>query len=116
MTQTPRRRRLVGFVACVTLISVAVTGCSSDEADPAQQRRDRVETRLDESFSKDQADCIVKTIDEATIRALDRTTDLAPDSPAMLTYTVAVRTCVGSPASSATTTTSDGTATTTTEG
>ena len=114
MTQTLRRRRLLGFVAGVTLLSVAAAGCSSDEVDPVQERRERVEARLGESFSKDQADCIVKTIDEATIQALDRTTDLAPDSPAMLTYTVAVRTCVGSPAPSPTTT--EGTATTTTEG
>ena len=112
MTQIPRRRHLLGVAACVALFSVAIAGCSSDESDPAQERRERVETRLGETFSKDQADCIVATIDEDTLRALDRTVDLPPDSPQMFIYSVAVRACVEDPNSASTTTTSDSTAST----
>lgn len=114
MTQTPRRRPLWRLAACVALLSVVVASCSSDEPDPAQQRRERVETRLGETFSQDQADCIVETIDEDTLRALDRTVDLDPEGEPMLTYTVAVRACVSSPTPA--TTADDDTATTTSEG
>ena len=113
VTQTVRRRHLWVLATGVSLFAGALSGCSSDAPDPAQQRRERVETRLGESFSKDQADCIVKAIDEPTLRALDGTGDLVPDSKPMLTYTVAVRTCVGSPTVATTTTTVDGASTTT---
>ncbi|MEO6989271.1 MAG: hypothetical protein ABI239_11560 [Aquihabitans sp.] len=116
MIHTPRRRHFVGIAVCAVLFPAIVAGCSSDEPDPAQQRRDRVETRLGESFSKDQADCIVETIDDDTLRALDRTVDLPADSAPMLTYTVAVRTCVNGTDTAPAPTTTDGETTTTAEG
>lgn len=116
MTQTPRRRHLMGITVSAVLFSAVVIGCSSDGPDPAQQRQDRVETRLGETFSKDQADCIVAAIDEDTLRALDRTVDLPAESAPMLTYTVAVRTCVNGTDTTPAPTTTDGGPTTTSEG
>lgn len=80
---------------------MAVTGglgaCSDPPPDPDEARRTRVETRLRDSFSANQATCILERIDEPTLVALDRTADLNADSEPMATYSEAVVDCVTDP-------------------
>lgn len=108
--------RLGGLVAVVGLGlgAIGLAACSSDADDPAEQRRERVEARLGETFAQDQVDCIMSSIDETALRALDRTVDLDADSAPLLSYTVAVRDCVVGDTADTTTTDPDPEASTTT--
>ena len=84
-----------GVLAALALAGlVLVAGCSSEPQDPAEARRERVEARLDATFSRQQARCIMGELDERALIALDATTDLPADGPALETYTAAVTTCV----------------------
>lgn len=81
--------RLVGVVMVGVLLAA---GCSDPEPSPAEQRRDRLETRL-RSFSAAQASCILGRLDQTTLVALDRPTGtLGP--AAMDDYSEAVVACV----------------------
>lgn len=112
----PRARPLLAFALALLLAVPVLAGCSTDdEPTPEELRRERVEARLTGTFPKAQADCIVDGLDDATLIALDRDTDLEPDSDAMVTYSFLVRACVEDPSATATTTTAttDAPATTT---
>ena len=50
--------------------------------------------RLEATFSRTQATCIMKQLDEPTIRALDRSATLPPDSDELTTYSNALTACV----------------------
>lgn len=85
----------MGAVAAVALVgALVVAGCSSDPPDPVQQRKDRVQARLEDSFSQAQATCIMKVLKPETIAALDRTTTL-PKGDDLDVYSAAVVACVG---------------------
>lgn len=97
-------RHLLAIV--LLLVAPVVAGCSADdEPTPEELRRDRVETRLTGTFPKAQAECILDGLDEPTLIALDRTTDLDPESDAMVAYSFLVRACVEDPSATAVTTT-----------
>ncbi|MGN6693911.1 MAG: hypothetical protein ACTHN0_07005, partial [Aquihabitans sp.] len=67
------RRRLVALGLAAT-VAVSVASCSSEPKDPVQQREDRVRARIEDTFSRSQATCIMKVLDAPTIAALDKTT------------------------------------------
>jgi hypothetical protein len=106
----PRRRGARRAVALALAVSVAVAGvlagCGSDEVSPTEARRQRVQARLEATFSKAQAECIIGALDTATIAALARSTDLPADSLQLSRYSDAVTVCVaaGGNATVATTT------------
>ena len=92
---SPRRwtgRRAVA--AAVLAASLAIGGCASDPPDPAQQRKDRVQARLEASFSKAQATCIMKVLKPETITALDKAGSL-PQGDELAVYSAALVACVG---------------------
>ena len=92
----PRRRRPARavLVGLALLVALSAASCASDPPSPAQQRKDRVEARLDASFSKAQSDCILKVLKPSTIAALDRDATL-PKGDDLDVYTAAVVACVG---------------------
>jgi hypothetical protein len=102
----PRRRRIgrssgrvggrAGALALALSVAVAGTaaGCGSDEVSPTEARRQRVQARLEATFSKAQADCILGALDTATIAALARSTDLPAGSLQLSRYSDAVTVCV----------------------
>ena len=92
--RTVRRRTRVAVVTLAVSV-LAVAGCASEPTDPAQQREDRVKARIEDSFSRSQADCIMQVLDAPTIKALDRTAALDADSEAMRIYSNAVVACAG---------------------
>lgn len=102
--------------AALTLLvlALATSACSATKTDPDEARRDRVQGRLEQSFSAPQARCIIAAVDQATLVALDRTTNLPADGAAMNRYTGAVVSCVTDPEGS--TSSSSAPATTTTAG
>jgi len=86
-----RSRRLA-----LGLVLLAITGaaaCTSEPKDPAELRKDRVEARIEDTFSRSQASCIMDVLDEPTIKALDRTSELPADSEALRIYSNAVVAC-----------------------
>lgn len=100
------------FCAGLVALSLATGACSKDEPTPAEARRNRLETRLEASFSDTQATCILGKLDETTISALDRTATLAPGR-ALDRYSEAVRACVADPATTTEATSTSGAVTTT---
>jgi hypothetical protein len=86
------RRRLAALGLAAT-IAVSAAACSSDPKDPAQQREDRVRARVEATFSRSQATCIMEVLDASTISALDKVRAVAADSDAMRIYTNAVVAC-----------------------
>ena len=100
-----RRSRLRLGVATLVAAVALVAGCSDDEEpNPAQERLDRVEARLSESFSAAQTECILDQVEPATLRELDRKRDLEPGSEELADYSDAVATCVSDPGAATTTT------------
>ncbi len=87
------------------------TACADDDVDPAEARADRVEARLQDSFSAAQARCIVGRIDDPVLQALDRTADLAADAEALVAYSEAVASCVADPDGTTSTTSTSPSAT-----
>jgi hypothetical protein len=90
-------RRPIGVLVCAVTLTWSLGACSDPPPDPGEARRTRVETRLRDSFSANQATCILERIDEPTLVALDRTADLDADSEPMATYSDAVVDCVTDP-------------------
>jgi len=86
-------RRLAALGLAAALTATAATSCASDPKDPAEQRQDRVQARIEATFSRSQAACIMDVLDAPTIRALDKTTAVAADSEAMRIYSNAVVAC-----------------------
>jgi hypothetical protein len=82
-------------VGLAALMALAVAGCSSEPQDPAQLRKERVQARIEASFSRSQARCIMKVLDGPTITALTKTTALPADSEALRIYSNAVIACAG---------------------
>lgn len=104
-------RRLVAVGACL-LALLAVTGCSEDEPDPVAERLDRLQGRLEQTFSRDQASCIVGELEPAEVQRLLASTDLPTDDGAFAAYSAAVRSCVvGAPTTTAAATTTTGAST-----
>ncbi|MCB1039614.1 MAG: hypothetical protein R2701_07050 [Acidimicrobiales bacterium] len=100
-----RAARRVGALLGVAALALAAGACSSDPPDPAEVRRQQVEARLEATFSKKQASCIVDGLDEPTIAALVRTTALDSDSEAFRTYSNVVLLCTNADATTGATTT-----------
>jgi hypothetical protein len=86
----PRRLAALGLATC---LSLAAAACTSDPKDPAEQRKDRVQARIEDTFSRSQAICIMKVLDGPTIAALDKTSTLPDDSEALRIYSNAVVAC-----------------------
>lgn len=93
MTGRPVRRRGIGALALAVAVSAAAAGCTSEPKDPVEQRTDRVRSRIESTFSRSQATCIMKVLDEPTIAALDRSSTLKADSEALRIYSNAVVIC-----------------------
>ncbi len=74
-------------------LGASASACTSEPKDPAELRKDRVEARIDATFSRSQASCIMDVLDAPTIKALDRTTELPADSEALRIYSNAVVAC-----------------------
>ncbi|WP_421119447.1 hypothetical protein ACE2AJ_19145 [Aquihabitans daechungensis] len=87
------RRRVVAALGLVLLGSTCTAACTSEPKDPVEQRKDRVEARIEDTFSRSQASCIMDVLDEPTIEALDRDAELPADSEAMRIYSNAVVAC-----------------------
>jgi hypothetical protein len=85
-------RRVVALALAAALVAGA-GACTSEPKDPAEQRRDRVQARIEDTFSRTQAACIMDVLDAPTIKALDETTTLADDSEALRIYSNAVVAC-----------------------
>lgn len=86
------RSRSLALGLALTL-SVAAAACASEPKDPAEQRKDRVQARIEDTFSRTQAACIMKVLDAPTIAALDRASTLDADSEALRIYSNAVVAC-----------------------
>lgn len=84
----------VRAVALGLVLTSILGACSSEPADPAAARRERVETRLRSTYSTVQARCVLARLDAPTIAALDQATDLPAASPALRRYSAALRACV----------------------
>lgn len=85
--------RRLAALAMAVLLGATTTACTSEPKDPAEQREERVQARIEDTFSRSQASCIMDVLDEPTIAALDKTTTLAADSEAMRIYSNAVTAC-----------------------
>jgi hypothetical protein len=90
-----RGSRRIGATSLALAIGLAAAtaACTSEPKDPAEQRRDRVQARIEDTFSRSQADCIMDVLDEPTIRALDRSSSLSAGSEALRIYSNAVVAC-----------------------
>ncbi|MCU1371456.1 MAG: hypothetical protein JWO77_2650 [Ilumatobacteraceae bacterium] len=91
-TMRSRRGSALGL-AVILAASASAAGCSSEPKDPATQREERVEARIESTFSRSQAACIMKVLDGPTIAALDRSSTLPADSEALRIYSNAVVAC-----------------------
>ena len=89
------RRRAAALVLAAAATGASLAGCASEPTDPAELREQRVQARIEDSFSRSQADCIMQVLDAPTIKALDRSTKLPADSEAMRIYSNAVVACAG---------------------
>lgn len=99
------RARAVAVALAALVVAGGVLGaCADEKPDPAQERLERVETRLRSTFSAAQARCIIEQSDSGVVRALDRTADLPADSPVLAAYSEAVAACVADPNSTTSTT------------
>jgi hypothetical protein len=87
------RRLGAASLALAIALTTATAACTSEPKDPAEQRRARVQARIEDTFSRSQADCIMDVLDEPTIRALDETTPLPEGSEALRIYSNAVVAC-----------------------
>lgn len=88
----PPARTLIALVLAVT-VSAAVSACGDDELTPEEQRRERVEERLELSFTDEQADCMMERFDEELFVALDREGQL-PQGDALDEFSAIARECV----------------------
>jgi hypothetical protein len=85
-----------GRLAAVGLAVVLATGaaaCTSEPKDPAEQRKERVQARIEDTFSRTQAACIMDVLDAPTIAALDKEAALPADSEPLRIYSNAVVAC-----------------------
>ncbi len=87
------RSRRFATLGLGLLLAVSVAACASEPKDPAELRKERVEARIADTFSRSQANCIMEVLDAPTIKALDRATRLPADSEAMRIYSNAVVAC-----------------------
>ena len=95
-------------------LSLILPACAKEAPTPEKLRRDRMESRLDATFPKAQASCILAGLDDATLQVLDRDADLPSGSAALRSYSFLVRACAANPEASSATTTGAGVTTTTT--
>jgi hypothetical protein len=101
MTRT--RGSTAGALAALVVIA-ALGACGGSEQSPAEARRERVESRLRESFSGAQTTCILDRADDELLRALDRTRDLDADATALAAWSDVLVACVTDPDGTTTTT------------
>ncbi len=87
------RRRPLAALGLGVLLVASAAACASEPQDPAELRKERVEARIEAIFSRSQARCIMGVLDEPTIAALDRTSDLEAPSEALRIYSNAVVAC-----------------------
>lgn len=80
-------------LAVAVALGVALASCASEPKSPAEQRTERVRARIEATFSRSQATCIMKVLDAPTLAALDRTAAIDDGSEAMRIYTNAVVAC-----------------------
>lgn len=94
---TDRRRRMhrIRFAALALTALLALAACSEKEPeDPAEAAEQRMRERLEQTFSDDQADCIVGELDDETIDRLLADDHLRDRDVELWTYSGAVRDCV----------------------
>lgn len=85
--------RAFGVLVGLMAIASGFTGCASEPKTPAEVREERVTARITDTFSRSQATCIMKVLDDPTIKALDRSAALPSDSEALRIYSNAVVAC-----------------------
>lgn len=87
--------RRIRIAAMVFVALLALAACSEEEPeDPAEAGKQRVRERLEQTFSDDQADCIVEELDDETIDRLLADDHLQDRDIELWTYSGAVRDCV----------------------
>ena len=91
----PGRRSLATALCATVVAGLLASGCTSDPKTPAEQRHDRVQQRIEASFSRSQAACIMKVLDPATIAAIDRTGALPTHGEPLRIYSNALAICAG---------------------
>ena len=102
----PQRAGRKCIAALLLTVTVSLGACAGTEPTPEQARRDRVEARLRETFTKAQSSCILGLADDRVLTALDKEDDLAGDDATMKAYTNAVIACVSGDEEPQSTTTS----------
>ncbi|MEZ5178984.1 MAG: hypothetical protein R2746_12140 [Acidimicrobiales bacterium] len=114
MTAAPlggrRRARAALAVVGAALLVVGAGACSGSEQSPAEARRERVESRLRETFSGAQSRCILDRSDATLLAALDRSRSLPPEGDALASWSDVVVACVTDPDGATTTSTTTTTA------
>lgn len=88
-----RNHRVAVVVASLLAVGSLLSACTSEPKTPEEQRKERVEARIAESFSRSQTVCIMKVLDDDTIEALDLGEELPADSEALRIYTNALVAC-----------------------
>ena len=91
----PSRTRRAAVLALALALGAGAGGCAKEEKDPAQLREEHVQARIEDSFSRTEASCVMKVLEPSTITALERTGDVPADSEAMRIYTNALVACAG---------------------
>ena len=69
-----RARRRGRRGAAATLVAAAllvVAACAEEPTDPTEARRERVQARLEDTFSRQQATCILEQLDDEQLEAID---------------------------------------------
>jgi hypothetical protein len=100
-----RPRGSAAGALALLLVITTLGGCGGSEQSPAEARRERVASRLRESFSGAQADCILDRADDELLRALDRARALDADATALAAWSDVLVACVTDPDGATTTTT-----------
>ncbi|HWJ63247.1 MAG TPA: hypothetical protein VNS19_14855 [Acidimicrobiales bacterium] len=86
-------RHRLAALALALVLGASAAACSSEPKDPAEVRKTRVQDRIEDTFSRSQAACIMDVLDGPTIAALDKDGTVPADSEAMRIYTNAVVAC-----------------------
>ncbi len=102
MPADARRRRAAVLASTLFAASLFAGGCADEPSDPVEARRERVQDRLEDTFSRQQAECILEQLDDDQLQVIDAApttpTDEAPadlEDPTVLeAYSNAAVACV----------------------
>lgn len=75
------------------MVLAGATACSQDSKSPTEVRRERVETRLRQTYPDSVVTCMLGRLDAADLRALDRRRTLEPGSRELQRWSRAVTAC-----------------------